>query len=372
MRRVQIDKIASITARLNIARHALLGDEVVAQAGYVIAVKVIDHKEVYDKLEDVSGRMVKLYPGDVVVGALGERRALHGHAGVVPAQVKVGDTLHMLNLGGVIGQCIDSHPSVGAAMRVEVLGSVLHFPVLDSRVGKPAHIRQGAIPEVERLNPQEIPPIVFITGTSMNAGKTRVAAEVVRVLSRAGYSVGASKLTGVALRSDILRMQDCGARRAYTFADAGYPSTSAQNSVAAARAIFKAMAAPGIDRPDVIIAEMGAGLLDEYGVLDILEAPDIAACAGVHVCCSIDPVGALGAAAIYRDRLTIQPAVFSGPVTDHMVGCKAIQNHLDMPAFNAITQPDKLGATLLDALRARVPTLAPKGAVVSPAGGDGD
>jgi hypothetical protein len=370
MKRVHIDKIASITARLNIARHALLSDDIIAKSGYVIAARIIDHKEIYDKLEDLSGRMVKLYPGDVVVGALGERRALHGHAGIVPESVKVGDTLHMLNLGGVIGQCIDSHPSVGAAMRVEVLGAVLHFPILDSRVGKPAHISQGALAAVDSLQPQEIPPIVFITGTSMNAGKTRVAAEVVRVLSRAGYNVGASKLTGVALRSDILRMQDCGARRAYTFADAGYPSTNSGNSVAAARAIFKAMAAPGIDRPDIIIAEMGAGLLDEYGVLDILEQPDIAACASVHICCSIDPVGALGAAAIYRDRLGLTPTVFSGPVTDHIVGCKAIANHLDLPAFNAITQPEKLGATILDALRARVPSLSPKGAAVAASDGD--
>ena len=45
--------------------------------------------------------MVTLHDGDVVVGVLGHRNALHGYSGVVPASGgAVGQRLQLLNLAG--------------------------------------------------------------------------------------------------------------------------------------------------------------------------------------------------------------------------------------------------------------------------------
>ena len=73
-------------------------------------------------LELPTGRLAKVNPGDVVAGVLGRRRALKGFVGDVPETVKAGDELHLLNLGGVIGQCSGHHSSLNDAIKVEVLG----------------------------------------------------------------------------------------------------------------------------------------------------------------------------------------------------------------------------------------------------------
>jgi hypothetical protein len=64
---------------------------------------------------------------------------------VLPEKVAVADTLHLLNLGGVIGQCTSANPDVGPPCRVEVLGQVLPFPHLGERRGTPAR-RSGPTP----------------------------------------------------------------------------------------------------------------------------------------------------------------------------------------------------------------------------------
>ena len=103
MRRCVLDKIASVTKRIELTRNAVLSTEIPAQAGTVVAARVLNAKTTYDTIEDVHGRMVRLHPGDVIAGALGHRDALHGFSGVVPPTVKVGDHLQLLNKGGVIG-----------------------------------------------------------------------------------------------------------------------------------------------------------------------------------------------------------------------------------------------------------------------------
>jgi len=349
MKRVHIDKIASSLRRLSVASEALLSAEIVAAPGYVVAVRVLEVSPLYDELEDRTCRMVKLYPGDVIAGVLGSRKALHGHAGEVPASIRVGDELHLLNLGGVIGRCTSSHAQVGPPIRLEVLGAVLAFPVVDSRQGVPAHLSMSALEPVAALDPN-IPPVIFVSGTCMNSGKTLAAVKIVRALVGAGKKVVVAKLTGVAAAKDTMAMLDCGASQALTFVDAGIPSTTALTALPAARAVLAALARPNPERPDVIVAELGDGLLGEYGVLSILTAEDVRAIRAVHVCCAADPVGAYGAVGVFATELECQPDVFSGPVTDNAVGINAIANRFGIGAHNAKSQSKQLGDAVLEAL----------------------
>ena len=110
MRRCVLDKIASVTKHIELTRNAVLSTEIPAQAGTVIAARVLNAKTTYDTLEDVHGRMVRLHPGDVIAGALGHRDALHGFSGVIPQTVSVGDHLQLLNKGGVIGAGAERAP----------------------------------------------------------------------------------------------------------------------------------------------------------------------------------------------------------------------------------------------------------------------
>ena len=49
--------------------------------------------------------MAKVGKGDIVVGALGHSKALFGYSGHIPAAVKPGEVIQMLNIGGVLGIC---------------------------------------------------------------------------------------------------------------------------------------------------------------------------------------------------------------------------------------------------------------------------
>ena len=204
--RVRLDRIASATRNAGLSPEVIVGDQIVSAEGYVLAVRILEDKSTYNAVEDVTGRMLSLRAGDVLAGVLGTRRALRGYAGVVPPRLAVGDTVEVLNLGGILGRCTSVNPEIGAPFRAEVLGAVLAFPELGDRVGRPAHIRDRAVPPADALESQV--PVVYVAGTCMNAGKTVAASELVRGLARGGLRVAAAKLTGVSLMRDALAMLD--------------------------------------------------------------------------------------------------------------------------------------------------------------------
>jgi hypothetical protein len=350
MRRVTLDKIASVTSRLALDRNAVLGDEIPAEAGTVIAARVLNAKSTYNTLEDVHGRMVALHPGDVIAGALGHRDALYGHAGRVPDAVAVGDELRLLNLGGVIGQ---TDPVQGGTMeepfRLEVLGSGLEFPYFGRRVGLPAQIARAALP-VRVPHPDELPPLVALVGTSMDAGKTTAAAALVRALVRRGLTVAAGKMTGVSLRRDVLMMQDCGARPVAIFTDFGVVTTNRDNAVSAAHGLVGHLAE---SRPDLIVLEMGDGLLGTYGVDALLSDPLLASAIRSVILCAQDPVGAWGAVELLRERYRLQADVVSGRVTDGSTGMRFCQEQLGLPGWNALRDGERLAETVLEAIETR-------------------
>ncbi|TNE90188.1 MAG: hypothetical protein EP330_09015 [Deltaproteobacteria bacterium] len=349
--RLRLDKIASSTANARVKADVVLGGEIPAVPGTVVAVRVLDEKRVYNKLEDVHGRMMTVHKGDVIAGVLGNRQALHGYSGHVPETVKPGDVLHLLNLGGVIGLATSANPQVGPPARVEVLGAVQTFPELGRRVGRPASINPGIVQPADVLG--ELPPSIWLVGTSMNSGKTRAACSAVREAVRAGFTVGVAKLTGVALKSDVLGMIDHGATHAVTFADAGLPSTCGAEVLAVARGCLNHLAAQGAN---LLVVELGDGLLGNYGVRDLLAAPDLKASIGALALCANDPVGAFGGKVIL-EGMGLKADVLTGPATDNSAGTESVGG-LGMTAVNAVQESEAFGAALLGALGLRpVPTL---------------
>ena len=328
--RVRLDRVASSTRNAQLGTEVIVGDEIVAREGYVLAVRILNDKSSYNTVEDLAGRMVSLRAGDVLAGVLGARRALRGYAGEVPRHVAVGDVIHVLNLGGILGRCTSENPEIGAPFDAEVLGAVLTFPALGDRVGRPAHIRDHAVPPASRLESRV--PVVYVAGTCMNAGKTVAATELVRGLARSGLRVGAAKLTGVSLMRDALSMQDAGAVAALTFNDVGIASTHPGVTVETAKGNFNRLAA---GRPDVIVAELGDGILGEYGVQDILGDAELAHAGCAWVMAAPDPVACWGAVELMREQFGLPVTVITGPATDNDVGRSYIEASLKLPAHNA-------------------------------------
>jgi len=328
--RVRLDRIASSTRNAGLTPEVIVGDDIIAAEGYVLAVRILEDKSTYNTVEDVTGRMLSLRQGDVLAGTLGTRRALRGYAGVVPAHITVGDTIELLNLGGILGRCTSANPDIGPPFRAEVLGAILAFPELGDRIGRPAHIKDHAVPPADTLD--SAIPVVYVAGTCMNAGKTVAATELVRGLTRSGLRVCAAKLTGVSLMRDALSMLDAGAVSALTFNDVGIASTHPGITVATAKGIFNRLAA---SKPDVIVAELGDGILGEYGVQDILHDHELMTAGAAHIMAAPDPVACWGAAELMRNEFGLVLTAITGPATDNEVGLVYIQSELGLAAHNA-------------------------------------
>ena len=336
--KVALDKIASTTRNARIPREVLLDEEISAREGAVLAVRIHGTKTVYNQLEDVYGRMIGLNDGDVVAAVLGSRRALRGYAGVVPESVKVGDRLDVLNLGGVVGRCTSVNLELGRPLQAEVLGQILSFPHLGERVGVPASIKTGAIPWAAKL--EKSAPIVYVAGTCMNAGKTFACGEVIRYLARQGRRVCGAKLTGVSLLRDTLSMVDRGAVKSLSFTDAGVVSTTGQVSVPVAKGLINAL---NQEEPDVLVVELGDGILGEYGVQEILHDDELMSAGAAHILCANDPVAAWGAVQLFTHRFKREVSLISGPATDNAVGKEFIEGRIGVKALNARIEYDALG-----------------------------
>jgi hypothetical protein len=349
---IRAQKIASVVYRLGLKKNKVeITEEMESRLGNVVAVRALGEKRVYNELELENGRMVKISRGDVIVGALGPRRALRGFVGEVPPSIHVGDTLHILNLGGVIGYSRWTHKDLGQPLVVEVLGMVL-------RDGRVANVKDSVIPRVESLSGLELPPIVLVSGACMNSGKTFACTQVIRELSRRGKTVHGGKLTGVACRRDSIAMEDHGAARTASFLDAGCPSTAgldAAEMVQAARDIVGYLAE---EAPDAIFIELGDGIIGDYGVMAVLELPEFRQAVKVHIFCAGDLVGAWGGHRFLSER-GIPVHLFSGPCTDTPVGDEFIEKSLGVPAINARLDPERLGNKVMELLDREAPPVPP-------------
>ncbi len=91
-------------------------------------------------------------------------------------------SLHLLNMGGVIGCCTGHHSSLGDAIKVEVIGLVC------DEDGRVLNIADAALPL--RTNLGETAPLVMIAGTCMNSGKTYAATELIKAGDARGLAGG--------------------------------------------------------------------------------------------------------------------------------------------------------------------------------------
>src|SRR5262245_48988467 len=140
MRSVVVDKIASVALAADLGQEIRVSPDIPCEEGVLIAVEVLNNKSRYNTLELTSGRMAEVKRGDVIVGALGHRKALFGYSGHLPTQLQPGDVVQLLNLGGVIGICDSINPSHGEPFDCRVLGCVLDFPFLGQRVVVPVRV----------------------------------------------------------------------------------------------------------------------------------------------------------------------------------------------------------------------------------------
>ncbi|MCB1531673.1 MAG: hypothetical protein KDJ35_02275 [Alphaproteobacteria bacterium] len=330
MAKIHIDKIGSVTKNLALKHTENLTSKLSCEMGTVLAVQVLEDKTIYNELELPSGRMSKLKKGDILAVALGQRMALKGFVGKLPTSLKVDDVIHLLNMGGVAGECTSANRAeVGDPLRIRVLGGI-------ARGGKLLNIKQASLFKPAKTLKSDV-PLIVVTGTSMDSGKTTVAVEITKTLTRMGMKLAGTKLTGVGALRDIYKMQDYGVCDSVSFVDCGIASTA---NIEAAQMMGVAKGALNHlskGKPDAIIIEFGDGLMGRYGVRSILEDKDLQKNVMLHIGCASDPAGAVKLAEICKD-IGLPLDVVSGPVTDNEVGQRIIKDHTNAMVYNAFNQ----------------------------------
>jgi hypothetical protein len=206
-------KWSYVTRRVNDREHATLGGFVrQPRMGDLVVSKVTTVGE-HDCLEDTYGRRARLYPGDIVVGACGNRYATDFYEGYLPS----GPEAHLLTTGGLIGEVASAHEFRGPPTELEILG-----PLADSSGGA------LSLEDVSlSLPPPATPTLgtVVVVGASMSAGKTTTAASLVNGWTRAGLKAAAGKVTGSGSGKDRWMYLDAGAAEVVDFLDFGMAST---------------------------------------------------------------------------------------------------------------------------------------------------
>lgn len=330
--------VASSASRLPLDSVELLGAGRV-QVGDALLARVVKPNPDYDLLEIDTGQNVPLHHGDSFVGVAGARQALRGFSGVAPFRTRTGDALDVLNLGGVLGRGSGGLLDLGKPTTVKVLHRL-------GRQGKPLNLRENAIPKRATLGAGAA--IVAVVGTSMSAGKTRAAVELVGAASASGLKVAAVKLTGVACLRDTLRMKERGAAQVVSFLDAGLPSTVGSDELPdVARGLIHFL---DQNAPDLIVAELGDGILGPYGVDRILHEGALSGRLKAVVLSASDHVGAWGARELLA-RWGIRIDVVTGPVTDSSEARAYLERLLGIPARNACTEGAELFSTVSEALK---------------------
>jgi hypothetical protein len=221
------------------ARAPWAGDLVVAR---VTAIAEHDH------IEDPRGRKVRVYPGDLIVGAYGNRYATDVFEGYVPT----GPRTHLLTAGGLIGTVTASHDAHAEPTSLEVIGSL-------TLGGHSCSLEDFVRPVPPSADP--VPRTVVVVGSGMNAGKTTTVASIVRGLVIGGLAAGAGKVTGSGSGKDRWAYADAGACALADFLDFGMASTFGYPLERLGSTMVAIRDALGSDGAEVAVLEIADGLL---------------------------------------------------------------------------------------------------------------
>jgi hypothetical protein len=241
--------------------------------------------------------MVKVEPGDWVVGALGDRAAtLEG----VGSWRDIGDdgVMHTLTGAGLMGRFTSFSRLLVDPLSLEYRGHLC-------RGSDKIRMRDFAL----RAGTHAFSvPTVLIFGTSMSAGKTTAGRRICKELDRAGLHVIGTKLTGAGRYRDILSFLKTGAAQIFDFVDVGLPSTVVPE------AEFRAAIRPLLNHindlePDFLVVEAGASPLEPYnGAAMIDELGDNIICT---ILCASDPYAVVGV----QKAFAMTPDLVTGPAT---------------------------------------------------------
>ena len=220
-----------------------------AQPGDLVLCEVLSvgqHKQV----QLANRRLSQLYPGDLIVLALGDRYAPDQfHATATLDAEKV----HLVAGGGIVGRVDAAHAAMREPTSLRPLGRII------GARHEAINIAAYALPT---LPMDHRPTVIGVFGASMNSGKTTAAASLAHGLRRAGHATAAIKATGTGAFADYHAFEDAGVA-ALDFTDVGMATTYRMPMARIEEGFATLIATCAAGGADVIVCEIADGVFQQ-------------------------------------------------------------------------------------------------------------
>jgi dethiobiotin synthetase len=202
-------------------------------------------------LETDKARRLRLYKGDKLICAFGNRYATEAYEGRALDPNK--NKLHLLSGSGMIGTVISRHRDIVRPTGLSFLG------YLTDNAGTRINMRD--LPHFQPADKTTPKNVIVVAGTGMSTGKTTVMRRVLHGLAARGVRVAGCKLTGTASPRDLLEMRATGALFTTDFSDYGFPSTYGVDMHELIGLFDRMTDACSRKGADIIVMEVADGLL---------------------------------------------------------------------------------------------------------------
>ncbi len=270
------------------------------------------------RIEDRLGHMVRVEPGDWVIGALGDRSATLEGVGSW-RDVRDDGVMHAMTAAGLMGRYTSYSQLLPEPLHLRYQGHLRR----DDRKVRMADFAMRSDTFAFNI------PTILLVGTSMSAGKTTAGRRVCKELDRAGLYVIGAKLTGAGRYRDILSFLKTGATEIFDFVDVGLPSTVVLESVyrAAIRPLLNHINDLG---PHFLVAEAGASPLEPYnGAALVDEIRDNIVCT---ILCASDPYAVVGV----QRAFGLTTDLVTGPATQTSAAVELVRKLSGLQAINIL------------------------------------
>jgi len=306
-------------ADLTLARNLLAG-ALVPLAGDLVLARVEKIGQ-HQRVEQPDGRRSHLYIGDEIIVCYGARYAPDQFESSVPKDLGPCD---LVAAGGIASSMISKHSRMKDPTRLVPVG------ILADASGERMNIGRWGLPRAAQNEP--LPMVIAAIGTSMNAGKTSCAKQMVHGLRQRGLKVGATKVTGTGAGGDRWVLSDAGANIVLDFTDAGVASTFGLNNQEIIN-IFKTLTQHlANQKVDVIVLEVADGLLHGE-TSELLQSSEFrSTCDGI-VFAAGDAMGSAGGVKTLRDW-GLNVVAVSGFLTSSTLAMREAELLLDVPVIH--------------------------------------
>lgn len=282
----------------------------------------------HTRLELCNGRRARMFEGNEIIVAYGNRYAPDQFEAVIPVSL---EPCHLVAAGGVAAQMISMHKKMKRPTLITPVG------LLADANGTPLNVSQFALSK--RKHNGSRPLTIAVVGTSMNAGKTTTAASLVKGLTAYGIKVGAAKITGTGAGGDLWFMIDSGADPVLDFVDAGFPSTyliAEETVVTIMETLTNTIAAAGVD---VIVLEVADGLFQEETANLLLSEAMSEKVDGLIFTAGEAMGGTAGVE--WLKRIDIPVLALSGALTSSPLAIREAEKAVNIPVLtkNKLTSP---------------------------------